>query len=153
MISLRIGLLPAVLTLGLTACGQSISPFPGFNSGIATTGLPPNYVERLGCGGLETYDRGGRLVAVSGPLVDREDLPMEIFSSSDEPIELAARLDTLPIPLIRPAIDPEMDYGVVEEIQAEYCRADRADTRRHRSCRNAAGNSQRDAHPCADASD
>lgn len=114
MISLRIGLLPAVLTLGLTACGQSISPFPGFNSGIAQQDYH-QIMLNASAGGLETYDRGGRLVAVSGPLVDREDLPMEIFSSSDEPIELAARLDTLPIPLIRPAIDPKMDYGVVEE--------------------------------------
>ena len=116
MISLRIGLLPAVLTLGLTACGQSISPFPGFNSGEANQDYH-QILLNASAAGFETYDRGGRLVAIAGPLVDREDLPIEIFTSSEEPLELAAPLDPMPIPMIRPTLAPVMSYDVVEEVQ------------------------------------
>ena len=116
MISLRIGLLPAVLTLGLTACRQSISPFPGFNSGEANQDYH-QIMLNASAAGFETYDQGGRLVAIAGPLVDREDLPIEIFTSSEEPLELTAPLDPMPIPMFRPTLAPVMSYDVVEEVQ------------------------------------
>ena len=114
MISPRIGLASTVLTLGLTACGHSIVPFPGFNSGVAHQDYH-QIMLNASAAGLDTYDRNGRLVAVAGPLVDREDRPLEIIANSAEPVELATRLEKLPIPVIRPQIGDKMGYGVFTE--------------------------------------
>ena len=113
MISLRIGLLSAVLTLGLTACGHSIEPFTGFNSGASGQDYHGLLLGASAAGG-ETCDRNGRLVAISGPLIDREDMPREATSSPSAPIKLAARLDTLPIPALRPQLD---SADIVEDVK------------------------------------
>ena len=104
MISPRMGLLTTVLTLGLTACGQSIAPSPDFNSGPSDQDYHGILMD-ASASGHQTYDRNGRLVAVAGPLSGDEDLPLEVLSSNSDPVELAARLDPLPIPAVRPAIE------------------------------------------------
>lgn len=114
MISPRIGLASTVLTLGLTACGHSIAPFPGFNSGAAHQDYH-QIMLNASAAGLDTYDRNGRLVAVAGPMVDRTEGPLEIIAKNAEPVELAARLEKLPIPVIRPQVSEQMDYAVFEE--------------------------------------
>lgn len=103
MISPRIGLASTVLTLGLTACGHSIAPFPGFNSGAAHQDYH-QIMLNASAAGLETYDRNGRLVAVAGPMVDREERALELITQNAEPVELAARLEKLPIPVMRPDV-------------------------------------------------
>ena len=103
MISPRIGLASTVLTLGLTACGNSIAPFPGFNSGAAHQDYH-QIMLNASAAGLETYDRNGRLVAVAGPMVDREERPLELITQNAEPVELAVRLEKLPIPVMRPDV-------------------------------------------------
>lgn len=104
MISPRMGLLTTVLTLGLTACGQSIAPSPDFNSGPSDQDYHGILMD-ASASGHQTYDRNGRLVAVAGPLSGDEDLPLEVLSSNSDPVELAARLDPLLIPAVRPAIE------------------------------------------------
>ena len=104
MISPRMGLLTTVLTLGLTACGQSIAPSPDFNSGPSDQDYHGIFMD-ASASGHQTYDRNGRLVAVAGPLSGDEDLPLEVLSSNSDPVELAARLDPLLIPAVRPAIE------------------------------------------------
>lgn len=119
MISLRIGLVSTVLTLGLTACGQSIAPFEGFNSGSAHQDYHKIFLN-ASAAGLDTYDRNGRLVAVAGPMVNRDDMlienrPIEVIANNAKPVELAARLEKLPIPVFRPQVSDKMAYGVVSE--------------------------------------
>ena len=103
MISPRIGLASTVLTLGLTACGHSIAPFPGFNSGAAHQDYH-QIMLNASAAGLQTYDRNGHLVAVAGPMVDREERALELITQNAEPVELAARLEKLPIPVMRPDV-------------------------------------------------
>ena len=103
MIDYRIGLFSTVLALGLTGCAGGFVPHISFNLGRTDKDFHQIVLD-ASARGQQTYDRDGRLIAVEGPLNRDEDLPLEI-QAIDEPLELAARFDTLPIPAIRPQIE------------------------------------------------
>ena len=116
MLVSRLATVLAFFTLGLTGCGISLAPYPGFNSGVAR----PDYhhiVMAASAADRQTFVRDGRMYVVPGPMAARMakgDLPMEM---RDEPlIELASSYDTMPIPQLRPEIKVT-EYAEVKPVK------------------------------------
>ena len=116
MIVSRLAPVLAVFPLGLTGCGISLAPYPGFNSGVAR----PDYhhiVMAASAADRQTFVRDGRMYVVPGPMaakMSKGDLPLEM---RDEPmIELASSYDTMPIPQLRPEIKVT-EYAEVKPVE------------------------------------
>ena len=97
----------AVFTLGLTACGHSLAPYPGFNSGVAR----PDYhhiVMAASAADRQTYVRDGRMHLVPGPMVnpkasDRADDEIALKDTGTGADTAPLTTDqALPIPRLRP---------------------------------------------------